>query len=130
MKYKINWDAPGITTSLACDKHCAILPLLLSSLPIFSVNIIENIRFEIFMIFLACQIGCLALIHGFQKHHHNVLPIFIFSNGILLLCARQAWHTWQLWFLIPAVISILVAHLLNYILSRKFKQSRVKNNDH
>jgi hypothetical protein len=42
MSKKINWDALGIATSLACAIHCALLPLFLSSLPLFGVNIIEN----------------------------------------------------------------------------------------
>ena len=33
MRLKINWDALGIATSLACAIHCAVLPLLLTSLP-------------------------------------------------------------------------------------------------
>ena len=31
MKLKINWDALGITTSVACAIHCAILPLFVIS---------------------------------------------------------------------------------------------------
>jgi hypothetical protein len=53
MKHGINWDALGIATSLACAIHCAILPLILSSLPLFGINIVDNIGFEYFMIFLA-----------------------------------------------------------------------------
>ena len=42
MKLKINWDALGIGASLACAIHCALLPLFLSSLPLFGTNIINN----------------------------------------------------------------------------------------
>src|SRR5438105_7580194 len=98
MRSKINWDALGATTSLACAIHCAVLPLLLTSMPIFGINIIDNVSFEYFMIFLAFVIGCYALLHGYRKHHHSLFPIFIFSTGILLLFAKQAWHFWQLWF--------------------------------
>jgi hypothetical protein len=118
MKWNVNLDALGITTSLACAIHCAVLPFLISSLPIFGINIIENARFEFFMIVLACLIGCLALFHGFRKHHHNIIPIVVFFGGMLLLFAKQTWHAWQLWFLVPAVICILLAHLLNFFLSR------------
>ena len=41
MKFKINWDAFGIAASVACAIHCAVLPLILSSLPLFGINIIE-----------------------------------------------------------------------------------------
>lgn len=119
MKLRINWDAIGITSSFTCAIHCAILPLLISSFPVFGINIIENVRFEIFMILLAFLIGCFSLYNGYVKHHRSVLPLIIFSAGILLLCAKQAWHYQQLWFLIPAVICIITAHFLNYSLCKK-----------
>ena len=44
---KINYDALGIAASVACAIHCAVLPLLMSSLPILGINIINNVFFEI-----------------------------------------------------------------------------------
>ena len=44
--FKINYDALGITASLACAIHCAVLPLLMTSLPVFGINIINNYFFE------------------------------------------------------------------------------------
>lgn len=116
---KINWDALGITTSVACAVHCAVLPLMLTSLPVFGIDIIDNISFEYFMISMAFLIGCYALYHGYRKHHHNLLPVITFSTGILLLFAKQAWHSWQLWLLVPAVICICGSHYLNYHLCKK-----------
>lgn len=55
--FKINWDALGVTVSVACAIHCAVLPLVLSSLPLFGVNIIENQLFEFGMIGLAFAVG-------------------------------------------------------------------------
>ncbi|MEY2639089.1 MAG: hypothetical protein RIR90_571 [Bacteroidota bacterium] len=114
MGFKINWDALGISASLACAIHCAVLPLVMSSLPIFGMNIIDNIRFEYFMIFLALGVGVYSLYHGWKKHHHSFLPIGLFVAGIALLFAKQIWHQWQLWFLIPAVVLIVLAHYINY----------------
>src|SRR5215210_8843187 len=71
---KINWDALGIVTSIACAIHCALLPLLLTSLPLFGINIINNLSFELFMILLAFCIGAYSLFHGWKKHHHSWLP--------------------------------------------------------
>ena len=49
MKLRINWDAIGISASIACAIHCALLPLFLTSLPLFGINIIHNLVFEIGM---------------------------------------------------------------------------------
>jgi hypothetical protein len=70
---KINYDALGIAASVACAIHCAILPLLLSSLPLFGINIINNTSFEYIMIFIALCIGLYSLWHGYKKHHHSAI---------------------------------------------------------
>lgn len=119
MRLKINWDALGVTTSLVCAIHCALLPLLLASLPIFGFDIIKNEFFEYFMIGLAFVVGLYALSHGFRKHHRRILPLVIFTIGILLLFAKQIWHAFHIWLLIPAVIAIVSAHWLNYRYSRQ-----------
>jgi MerC mercury resistance protein len=124
MKLKINWDAFGIATSLACAIHCALLPLFLSSLPIFGYNIIENNWFEYLMIALAFAVGTYSLYHGRKKHHHSWTPMIIFTAGIILLLSKVIWHHLELWLLIPAVALIITAHYLNY------KMCRVHNHAH
>ena len=124
MSFRINWDALGITSSLACAIHCAVLPMILSTLPVFGINIVDNVAFEYFMIVLAFCIGCYSFWHGYRKHHHSFIPLVIFCFGILLLFAKQLWHAYQLWLLPLAVILIISAHLLNY------RSCRVHNHAH
>lgn len=119
MKFKINWDALGIVASVACAIHCALLPLFLSSLPLFGVNIIENIQFEYFMIGLAFLLGTYALYHGFKKHHHSWWPVALFTAGILLLLLKVNFHQLEWVLLVPSVGFIVVAHYLNFKLCRK-----------
>jgi len=64
MKLRVNWDAMGITTSAACAIHCAILPLFVTALPLFGVNIIHNLAFEAGMVLLAFCIGVWSFYHG------------------------------------------------------------------
>jgi len=121
---KINWDALGISASLACAIHCAILPVLLTSLPIFGINIINNVMFEYGMILLAFLIGFYSLWHGYKRHHHSFTPLIVFSGGMILLVAKQVWHDYQLWLLPLAVVLIVAAHVRNY------KACRVHNHAH
>ena len=114
MSFRINWDAIGITTSLACAVHCAVLPTILSTLPVFGINLVGNVAFEYLMILLALGIGAYSLWHGYWKHHHSLGPLIIFCIGILMLFAKQLWHSYQLWFLPMGVILIITAHLMNY----------------
>jgi len=119
MAFKINWDALGVTASVACAIHCAVLPLMVSSLPIFGINIIDNPIFEYGMILLAAAIGIYSLYHGYHKHHHKLLPIQLFSVGIIFLLLKQWQHHLQVYFLVPAVVSIVLAHYLNYRLCQQ-----------
>lgn len=115
---KINWDFLGITASVLCAIHCAVLPLLLASLPVLGINIIHNSYFEYGMILLAFLIGSWALLHGFRRHHRRLTPLLLFTGGLSLLVAKQVWHAYELRFLPFAVVLIVGAHLLNYRLSR------------
>lgn len=124
MTPKINWDALGITTSILCAIHCAILPLMVASLPVLGINIVENARFEYGMIGLAFLIGSWALWHGFSKHHRRFGPWLLFSIGMLFLLAKQLWHQYQFQLLPCAVLFIVVAHILNYRFSRPHIASR------
>ena len=119
MHIKINWDALGIATSIACAIHCALLPILLTSLSIFGIELIDNRLFEMGMIILAFAIGSYAFYHGWKHHHKSILPFLIFCLGIGCLFAKQVWHQWQLWFLVPAVLLIVTAHYINFKLSKR-----------
>src|ERR1700712_5568943 len=114
MNFKINWDGLGIATSLACAIHCAILPLLLTSLPLFGVNIIHNMFFEWSMISIAFVVGSYSLFHGYIKHHRSLIPVLIFATGFVFLVTKQFFHEYEFYFLVPAVILIIFAHYMNY----------------
>jgi hypothetical protein len=68
---KINLDTLGISTSLLCAIHCAVLPLVFTSLPVFGLEIVHSKIFEYSMIGFAGLIGSYALYHGWRKHHHK-----------------------------------------------------------
>ena len=122
MQQRINWDAIGIFTSLACAIHCAVLPLVISAITVFDVNLVNNELFEWGMIVAACIIGAYALLHGYRKHHHEKLPLVLFFTGMLLLIGKQLWHQYQLWILPFAVLAIISAHLLNFRATAKTRR--------
>ncbi|MBK7432867.1 MAG: MerC domain-containing protein [Chitinophagaceae bacterium] len=121
MKVKLNWDAMGIATSIACAIHCALLPILMSSLPVFGINIIHNDFFEWGMIGLAFSVGVYSLYHGFIKHHRSLVPVLIFSAGFVFLVLKQFYRSNETLFLIIAVTLIISAHFYNYRLCHKSK---------
>ncbi len=124
MRLKINWDALGVGASLACAVHCAVLPLVLTSLPVLGINIIENYSFEYFMIALAFVVGNYALLHGYKNHHRKFLPFLLFTAGMLFLLAKQHWHQYELFILPFAVIFMVSADILKFRLCRIQSHSR------
>ncbi|MGG9964247.1 MerC domain-containing protein [Ferruginibacter sp. SUN106] len=121
MKVKLNWDAFGIGTSIACAIHCALLPVIATSLPVFGINIIHNGFFEWGMIGLAFVVGSYSLFHGYVKHHHSFAPVLIFSVGFIFLVLKQFFSQHEYLFLAIAVILIISAHYYNYRLCHKSK---------
>lgn len=114
MKMRVNWDVLGISASLACAIHCALLPLFFTSLPLFGINLVENQTFEAGMILLSFCIGVFSLTHGYRRHHHRWIPLIVFSAGFLFLVMKEFFVQYELWMLFPAVLLIVSAHLLNY----------------
>lgn len=130
MKFKINWDAFGIAASVACAIHCAVLPLILSSLPLFGINIIEHQGFEFLMIALAFAVGFYSLYHGRKKHHHSYYPMVLFAAGISLLFIKSMLHSHSLMLLLPAVSLVVSAHYLNYKLCRVHNHAHADDCNH
>lgn len=124
MNFKINWDALGVTTSVACAIHCALLPLFFTSLPVFGFNIIDNIAFEVFMVLLAFAIGIFSLYHGYKKHHHSLVPMMVFSAGFAFLVLKLFLVSYENWLLMPGVVGIISAHYIN------FRDCRIHNHAH
>lgn len=119
MNTKINWDRWGMITSVACAIHCALLPLIFSSLPLFGADIIHNVFFEWTMIGLAFFIGIYSLGHGYLKHRVSPIPVFLFTAGFILLVSKEIFGKYEVTLLVPAVAFIITAHYLNYRLCHK-----------
>ena len=121
MNLKMNWDAMGIVTSIACAIHCALLPIIMTTLPVFGVNIIHNLFFEWGMIALAFVVGSYSLFHGYIKHHRSLTPVLIFSFGFVFLVLKQFFDEFNISFLVIAVVLIISAHVYNYRLCQRSK---------
>jgi hypothetical protein len=127
---KINWDALGIGASLICAIHCALLPLMFTSLPVFGFNIIENQYFEILMVVIAFAVGIYSLYHGFKKHHHNLLPLIVFTAGFVFLILKLFFVEYESWLLVPAVCGIILAHIINYKACQLHNHAHKEDCDH
>ncbi|MBV9961246.1 MAG: MerC domain-containing protein [Parafilimonas sp.] len=127
---KLNLDALGISASLLCAIHCAVLPLFFTSLPLFGLEILHSKVFEYGMIAFAGVIGSYALFHGWKKHHHKIAPLLIFLTGLCFLILKEVFIAKELLLLIPAATFIVGAHFLNFRYCRKANHCHINDCDH
>jgi hypothetical protein len=127
---KLNLDGLGITASIACAIHCAVLPLIFTSLPLMGIDLIQDKGFEFSMIGLAFAIGCYALWHGWKRHHHSLLPFALLLGGFFFLVLKEVLRSHLVWMVIPALVLIVTAHYLNYKLCRKANHCHTTDCNH
>ncbi|HET6767261.1 MAG TPA: MerC domain-containing protein [Chitinophagaceae bacterium] len=130
MKLQINWNALGVSATVACAIHCALLPLFISTMPLFGINILDNIYFEAGMILIALVIGGLTLFHGYRKHHHRVTPLILFITGMFFLIFKHFVSDTVIWLIIPSSILILLAYYLNWRFCRIAKHCHASDCNH
>jgi hypothetical protein len=130
VKLQINWNALGVSATVACAIHCALLPLFLSTLPLFGINILDNIYFEAGMMLIALLIGGLTLFHGYRKHHHRLIPLILFIIGMLFLIFKHFISDTVIWLIIPSSMLILLAYYLNWRLCRMAKHCHSSDCNH
>jgi hypothetical protein len=132
MNMRINWEALGIAASVACAIHCAVVPLFITSLPLFGVNIIHNVFLEVLLLGTAFVIGFTTLWHGYKKHHHHLGTLVPFSAGMLLFTLNQfiKFPYSAFVFVVPAVALIITAHLLNHRFCKKANHCHTTDCNH
>jgi hypothetical protein len=77
-------DQLGMTASLACAVHCAVLPFVLTALPLFGLSFLAHSWVEMSMIGLSLLIGVYSLSTSYPKHK-RLLPIIILVVGFAMI---------------------------------------------
>ncbi|WP_160712357.1 MerC domain-containing protein [Chitinophaga solisilvae] len=118
---RMNLDTLGISASLLCAVHCAVLPLLLGALPLLGFELAENEMLEYGLLLLSFLIGCISLGRGYIRHHRRLMPLLLFAAGFALLLAGHFIPQAALaeYYLICfGAAGIIAAHLINLRQSR------------
>lgn len=111
-------DQLGITASVACAIHCAALPFLITTLPLWGLSFLANSWVEISMICLSLVIGTWSLASAFPKHK-KLLPLLILLTGFALIGTGHYWIAALEAVLVPlGGFTIAAAHLVNWRYTR------------
>ena len=82
-------DKFGIILSGVCMVHCLIAPVIVTLLPILSLNVLaEHLLFHTLMLWLVLPTSCIALFLGCRKHKKmSILATGILGMSILVATA-------------------------------------------
>jgi len=109
-------DNVGMTASILCAVHCALVPLLITSLPLFGLGFLANPWFEWGMITLAVFVGFYAIGISYFRSHHRILPAVLLLGGFLLIIIGHVYvKSWREAIIVPfGGLLIATAHFFNY----------------
>nr|WP_068889214.1 MerC domain-containing protein [Pedobacter panaciterrae] len=111
-------DRLGMTASLACAIHCAVLPFVLTALPLFGLSFLAHNWVETFMIGLSLVIGIYSLSTSYPKHK-RLLPLIILVIGFGMIGTGHYLIENMEAILIPiGGFTIALAHYINWKYSR------------
>lgn len=77
-------DRLGATASFLCAIHCALLPFVLTVLPLLGLAFLADHRFERAFVIGASLLASLVLIRGYLRHRQT-LPMWLAIPGLVLL---------------------------------------------
>lgn len=65
------FDILGFSASTLCAVHCAILPFILSFLPLFGMEFMSNPKYEWAMLISSIFLAFTSFLIGYYKHHQD-----------------------------------------------------------
>ncbi|MGF7079623.1 MerC domain-containing protein [Mucilaginibacter sp. UYCu711] len=84
-KKEARLDNIGMVTSTLCAIHCAIVPLLLSGLPLIGLGFLKEPWVEWSMIALSFFIALSSIGRCFISRHRKILPLVIMLTGFAFI---------------------------------------------
>lgn len=107
-------DKLGILASVACAVHCALLPLVITVLPLVGMEFLANEWVEIFMLCLAVCIGAWSLV-GAYSLHKSLVPLTVLMLGFALIgTGHFGIDDWEPVLIPLGGLTIAAAHYINW----------------
>jgi len=92
-KLALTLDSIGLTASVVCAIHCALLPLFLLALTFYGLKFVVGPLLEYSLIAVSVIIGLFTLTHGYKNHHKSLIPMVIFLTGLgIIFSSHSLFH--------------------------------------
>lgn len=121
-------DNIGITASTLCAIHCALVPVLFTSLPLLGLGFLANAWVEWGMIVLALLIGTYSIGLSYLRIHRQLRPLTLLITGFTVIIFGHAFSNgWAEAVIAPTGgLLIAAAHFVNYKYSGACKHNEHK----
>ena len=109
-------DSIGMTASLLCAVHCAIVPIIITSLPLLGIGFLASPWFEWGMILFALSVGIYAIGFSYVKKHRKLLPVVLLIIGFIIIITGHLFVSGRYEAVIvpSGGLCIVAAHFFNY----------------
>jgi hypothetical protein len=109
-------DNIGMTASALCAVHCAVVPVLITALPLMGLGFLADPWVEWWMIILALVIGISSLSLSYLNTHRRILPLIMLAAGFGVIITGHLLITgWLEAVIVPCGgLTIAAAHFVNY----------------
>jgi hypothetical protein len=119
-------DRAGATASFLCAIHCAIMPFVVTMLPLLGLSFLASEPVEWALLLTSATLGTLSLCAGFREHGSR--RVFgVLGIAIALLVAGRIFHEqhlgiWGPVFMVFGGFTMMGAHMLNQVLCRSCRK--------
>ncbi len=109
-------DKIGITASTLCAIHCAVVPIIFTSLPLIGLGFLALPWVEWGMIIFALMVGVYSIGASYLRTHHKPLPLILLLIGFAIILLGHAFLSTAVeGFVVPiGGMVIALAHFVNY----------------
>ena len=111
-------DRAGATASFLCAIHCALMPLVVTLLPLLGLGFLASEPVEWTLLLASATLGSSSLCLGFRQHRSRRV-FAILGVALALLVAGRIFHErhWGIWgpvLMVLGGLTMMGAHLLNH----------------
>ena len=115
-------NAAGGAASLLCAIHCALMPLLVTLLPVIGLGFLATEPVEWALVAMSCALGVSSLRLGFREHgKRRALMILAIGLALLVLGRVSEARDWGAWGVPVLVVGggvVALSHVINGLLCR------------
>ncbi len=113
-------DHLGIGVAVLCAIHCALLPVIITMLPMFGLRFLAHPLLEMGIILLSLIIALASLSRSWRRHRSWLPGGLVIAGFTLILTGHFGVPEATEWlFLTAGSTLVAVAHLVNWRCSRK-----------